>query len=72
MTYDSTSSVEIPQVEVDSFKEDFKKLADAKADLKFFFLTEKRTYELMKSPKYRSQLTGVQVVLLTTSELFNA
>ena len=55
-----------------SFKQDFSKLHTAQADFKFFFLTEKRTFDLMKMEKYKCQISGVQVVLLTTEEQFTA
>ena len=54
------------------FEKDFTKLANAEADVKLFFLTELKTFELMKKPKYRSQLSGVIVVLLTTNDEFTA
>jgi len=53
-----------------SFKKDFDKLANANADLKIFFLTDQKTYELMQLTSYRSQLTNVQVVLLPSGNAF--
>jgi hypothetical protein len=50
------------------FEKDFAKLANAEAEIKLFLLTEHATFDLMKKPKYRSQLSGVSVVLLTTGE----
>jgi hypothetical protein len=47
-----------------TFYKDFKKLATSKADVKFFFLTERRTFDLMRTAKYRSKLVGVTVILL--------
>lgn len=55
-----------------TFKKDFRKLTGAEADVKLFFLTEQKTFQLMKAPKYRIQLSGVIVVLLTTNEVFTA
>ena len=55
-----------------TFKKDFVKLANAEADVKLFFLTELKTFELMKKPKHRSQLSGVTVILLTTNDEFTA
>lgn len=52
------------------FEKDFTKLANAIADIKLFLVTETKTFELMKKPKYKSQLSGVTVVLLTTNEEF--
>jgi len=40
--------------------------------VKLFLVTEVRTFQLMKKPKYRSQLRGVSIVLLTTDEEFAA
>ena len=51
-------------------EKDFTKLANAIADIKLFLVTETKTFELMKKPKYKSQLSGVTVVLLTTNEEF--
>lgn len=55
-----------------SFKRDFNKLAKADAEIKLFLLTERKTFELMKEPKYKSQLSGVKVVLLTSGKEFLA
>lgn len=55
-----------------TFKKDFRKLAEAEAAIKLFLLTERKTYQLMKKPKYKAQLSGIQVVLLTASEEFSA
>lgn len=56
----------------ESFRKDFRKLAKAKAEIKLFFVTELRTFDLMKKPKYRNKLTGVRVVLLPSGEEFQA
>jgi hypothetical protein len=58
--------------QIEEFKKDFFKLANAKADLKLFLVTETRTFDLMKKPKYKEQLPGVHVVLLPTGEEFEA
>ena len=58
--------------QITSFKKDFKKLVEVKADIKLFLLTEYKTYELMKESKYKSQLSGIKVVLLPTGEEFSA
>ncbi len=55
-----------------TFEKDFIKLANAKADIKLFLVTEQRTFDLMKKPKYQSMLQGISVVLLTTGEEFTA
>jgi len=47
-----------------SFKKDFAKLAAAKAQHKFLFVTEQRAFEALRSPKYTCQISGVRVVLL--------
>ena len=58
--------------QINTFKKDFAKLFQAKADIKLFLLTERKTFELMKHAKYRSQLQNVQIVLLPTGEEFLA
>jgi hypothetical protein len=55
-----------------TFEKDFIKLANANAEIKLFLVTDRRTFELMKRPKYRSWLQGVTVILLTTGEEFTA
>ena len=49
-----------------SFKKDFTKLNEAKADVKIFFLTERKTFEVMKKLKYRPYFEDITVVLLTS------
>ncbi|SMP72464.1 hypothetical protein [Anoxynatronum buryatiense] len=46
-----------------SFRKDFKKLQDAQADFKYFFVTENRTYDIIAT-KYMDELRDVKVVLL--------
>lgn len=55
-----------------SFEKDFFKLAEARADVKLFLVTDPKTFDLMKRPKYQSMLQEVTVVLLTTGEEFPA
>jgi hypothetical protein len=55
-----------------TFEKDCIELTNATADVKLFLVTEVRTFQLMKKPKYRSQLRGVSIVLLTTDEEFAA
>ncbi len=50
------------------FEKDFVKLMVAKADVKLFFLTERRTFHLMSKAKYRSKLPCVLIVLLPDAE----
>ena len=50
-----------------TFKKDFAKLNAADADHKFFFVTDKRTFDLMKR-KYSVQIPGVTIVLLPSDE----
>jgi hypothetical protein len=45
------------------FVKDFEKLAKNSADYKFFFVTEEKTFEIVKQ-KYNSTLHGVTIVLL--------
>lgn len=56
----------------EEFEKDFFKLASAIADVKLFLVTDPRTFDLMKRPKYQSMLKQVTVVLLTTGEEFPA
>ena len=49
------------------FKKDFDKLNRALADLKFLFVTEQRTFDLLKR-RYSHEIPGVRIVLLTTGE----
>lgn len=46
-----------------SFQKDFKKLNEAEAAHKFFFVTDPLTYEIMHE-RYVSEIPGVEVVLL--------
>lgn len=55
-----------------SFRRDFGKLNSTDADEKFFFVTEQRTFDLMRREKYKSQVPGVHIVLLITGEEFVA
>lgn len=50
------------------FEKDFEKLAASRADVKLFLLTEQRTFDLMRTTRYRSKLLGVKVVLLPEGE----
>jgi hypothetical protein len=52
-----------------SFEKDFKKLNAATAVHRFFFVTERRTFELIRG-KYASKIPGVNVVLLPFGESF--
>src|SRR5271166_4986649 len=51
-----------------SFVGDFKKLNAAAADLKFFFVTDRSSFELMRM-KYARQIPGVRIVLLPEGDL---
>jgi hypothetical protein len=53
------------------FEKDFRKLNAAAAVHRFFFVTERRTFELMRG-KYASRMPGVTVVLLPSGESFVA
>lgn len=50
----------------ETFKRDFDKLNHTTADYKFFFVTDKASFEVVQR-KYASQISGVEVVLLTGS-----
>jgi hypothetical protein len=51
----------------ESFKKDFQKLNSERADYKFFFVTEERTFNIIKK-KYAQEIPGVTIVLLITGE----
>jgi len=50
----------------ESFKKDFAKLNAMPADYKFFFVTDKLTFEVVRR-RYASQIPTVSVILLTTA-----
>ena len=54
-----------------SFEKDFNKLNRETAEYRFFFVTDPRTFELMRT-KYASKIPGVCVVLLPGGESFVA
>lgn len=54
-----------------AFSKDFSKLNAASAGHRFLFVTERRTFELMRR-KYASRIPGVSVVLLPSGESFVA
>lgn len=56
--------------QANTFNKDFRKLAENTASHKFFFLTEAKTFDLMRMAKYKKQLRGVNVVLLPTGKKF--
>lgn len=47
-----------------SFKKDFDKLNKAQADNKFFFVTDLKTYNIVKQ-RYAKFIPGVEIILLT-------
>lgn len=51
-----------------TFQKDFDKLLNEKADIKLFMVTERNTFNLMKTAKYRGCIPGVKVVLLSSNE----
>jgi hypothetical protein len=46
------------------------KLTHVEAKYKFLMVTEKSTFEILKKPKYCSQISGIRIVLLTKGEEF--
>ncbi|MFV2044697.1 MAG: hypothetical protein ACC700_15860 [Anaerolineales bacterium] len=50
--------------QLSAFRKDFRKLNNSKADHRFFFLTEGRTFDVMKDRKYWTEIPSVRVVLL--------
>jgi len=55
-----------------TFIKDFDKLLCANAQIKLFMVTERKTYDLMKTMKYKKYIPGVTVVLLSSNEEFLA
>jgi hypothetical protein len=55
--------------QLDSFRADFAKLAAAKADAKYLFLTEPEAFDVL-SKRYRRELRGVSVVSLLDGRKF--
>ena len=51
-----------------SFKKDFLKLVAAIADYKFLFVTDRRSFDVLKKSKYTKQISGVIIVLLPQGE----
>ncbi|MEN3772972.1 hypothetical protein [Priestia megaterium] len=47
----------------ENFKKDFEKLANTEADYKYFFLTETKTFDIVRI-KYKQHLKGLNLVLL--------
>jgi hypothetical protein len=56
--------------QLESFRADFAKLASAKADVKYLFVTEPQAFDVL-SKKYRGRLRGVRVVSLLDGREFN-
>ena len=54
--------------QADSFEKDAAKLATADARHKFFFVTDSKTFEVLKKPKYKEWFDGVRVVLLPSGD----
>ena len=54
-----------------TFEKDFAKLVRTPADYKFFFVTERRTFEIVRR-RYAHRLAGVSVVLLPSGERFTS
>jgi hypothetical protein len=53
------------------FKKDFEKLSAAEAQHKFLFVTEPRSFEVLRKLKYSRLMPGVRVVLLTTGDHYD-
>ncbi|MEO6071971.1 MAG: hypothetical protein ABIP67_01620 [Burkholderiales bacterium] len=51
-----------------TFKHDFDKLNEAKADYKFFFLTDQKTYDVVMN-RYVSFIPDVEIVLLSSKQI---
>ena len=47
----------------DSFRKDFRKLNEAVAQYKFFFVASRHTFEIMQQ-RYAQQIPGIEIVLL--------
>lgn len=51
-----------------SFSKDAGKLLRTEADFKFFFLTDRETFDVMGRPKYRRMFSGAKVVHLPSGD----
>jgi hypothetical protein len=58
--------------QIESFQKDAKKLHQANADIKFFFVTDSQTFALMKETKYRSMFSNINIVYLLSGEKITA
>lgn len=52
----------------DSIMNDLRKLHAESADAKYFFLTEKESFNILKKDKYKDYLNGICLVLLTQAK----
>jgi hypothetical protein len=55
-----------------TFRKDANKLRDQSAEQKFFFVTDRNTFEVMRKAKYRELFRGVRIVLLPCGEEIDA
>jgi hypothetical protein len=55
--------------QLDAFRADFRKLAAARADAKYLFLTEPEAFDVLRK-RYRRELRGVRVVSLLDGKAF--
>jgi hypothetical protein len=54
-----------------SFEKDFAKLNKEKAAYKFLFVTESKSFNILKRDRYSGQIPGVKIVLLPSGEEYN-
>lgn len=54
-----------------SFERDFSKLNKEKADYKFLFVTESKSFNILKNDRYSGQIPGVRIVLLPSGEEYD-
>jgi hypothetical protein len=52
----------------ETFRKDAGKLTRTPAEHRFFFVTERSTFDVLKKPKYREMFAGIRVVLLPSGE----
>jgi len=52
--------------QLESFMKDFRKLHKSNAKYKYFFVTERKTFDILKKTKYKQEISEIQVVLLTS------
>lgn len=64
-TVPCTKNKDFGAQQIKSIENDLNKLRNGKADHKFFFVTNPRSYEILNSEKYKDKIKGIELVLLS-------